>query len=125
MNEAQMDALLVKDIIHTLPRRFKANEAEYEEGIFHFDIEGEDGGAYTVQVQNGECTVVEGFEGTPNCVIRAKDKHYKKVETGQMNAQMAVMMGKLKISDLGEMIKFISYFKKLEELEFNTIVQIL
>ena len=117
MTSEQMEKLSTRDIIETLPKRFKANEAEHEEGIFHFDIEGDDGGEYTVKVENGICTVTEGFDGTPNCVIRAKDKHYKKVETGQMKAQMAVMMGKLKISDLGEMIKFISFFKKLEEVD--------
>ena len=117
MTTTEMLQLTAKDIIYTLPKRFKAHEAEGEEGIFHFNLEGESGGEFTVSVKDGVCSVTEGFEGIPDCVIRAKGENYKKVETGQMKAQLAVMMGKLKISDIGEMIKFISFFKKLEEVD--------
>jgi putative sterol carrier protein len=48
-------------------------------------------------------------------VVKASDQNYEDVELGRTNAQMAVMMGKIKISDIGVMMKFINYFERLFE----------
>jgi acyl-CoA dehydrogenase len=102
-----------KDIIYSLPQRLKAEKAANANAIFQFDIEGPNGGQFTAKLENGVCTVSDGLTGTPNCMIKAKDKDYEDVELGRTNAQMAVMMGKVKISNIGEMLKFIELFKRL------------
>ena len=102
-----------RDIIHSLPQRLKAEKAGTASAIFQFDIEGPNGGQFTATLENGTCTVTDGLIGTPNCIIKAKDKDYEDVELGRTNAQMAVMMGKVKISNIGEMLKFIEIFKRL------------
>ncbi|MBS1619290.1 MAG: SCP2 sterol-binding domain-containing protein, partial [Bacteroidetes bacterium] len=38
---------------------------------------------------------------------------YADIETGKTNPQMAFMMGKIKISNLGEMMKFMGLFRKM------------
>ena len=102
-----------KDIIYSLPQRLKADKAANANAIFQFDIEGPNGGQFTAKLENGVCTVSDGLNGTANCIIKAKDKDYEDVELGRTNAQMAVMMGKVKISNIGEMLKFIELFKRL------------
>lgn len=102
-----------KDIIYSLPQRLKAEKAANANAIFQFDIEGPNGGQFTAKLENGVCTVSDGLNGTANCIIKAKDKDYEDVELGRTNAQMAVMMGKVKISNIGEMLKFIELFKRL------------
>jgi putative sterol carrier protein len=102
-----------RDIIYSLPQRLKAEKAGSANAIFQFDIEGPNGGQFTAKLENGTCTVSDGLTGTPNCLIKAKDKDYEDVELGRTNAQMAVMMGKVKISNIGEMLKFIELFKRL------------
>jgi acyl-CoA dehydrogenase len=102
-----------RDIIKSLPERFKADKAEGLDSTFHFDVSGPNGGQFTVSVKNGACTVVDGFQGTPTCVVTTSDQVYEDTELGRTNPQMAVMMGKIKISNLGEMMKFVGLFRRL------------
>lgn len=103
------------DIIKSLPNRLNTEKAGDANVTFHFDISGERGGQYTVQVADGQCTVEEGHHGDPDCVVKTSDKNYEDVELGRTNPQMAVMMGKIKISDIGEMMKFVNYFERIAE----------
>jgi putative sterol carrier protein len=90
------------------------DEAEGQSGVFQFQLEGETGGDFTASVANGKCTVEEGLHGEPDCVISAAASDFEDAELGRVNRQMAVMMGKIKISNLGAMLKFIGMFSDLE-----------
>lgn len=103
------------EIIKSLPQRFKADKAVGVNTRFHFEIEGETGGHFTAIVVDGVCTVEDGLNGEAKCVVRAKATDYEDVELGRTNPQMAVMMGKIKISNLGEMMGFVNYFTRLTE----------
>lgn len=103
--------MTAKEIVLALPSRFKGGD---DSGLFHFKLDGESGGEFTVSVGNGSCTSVEGLEGEPDCVISAAASDFEDAELGRVNKQMAVMMGKIKISNLGAMMKFLGMFKELE-----------
>ncbi len=103
------------DIIKSLPQRFKPEKAQGVNTRFHFEIEGETGGHFTAIVMDGVCTVEDGLNGEAKCVVRAKAIDYEDVELGRTNPQMAVMMGKIKISNLGEMMGFVNYFQRLTQ----------
>ncbi len=103
-----------KEIILALPERFKADSSSGENGTFHFNIDGDNGGQFTVSVVDGQCTVAEGMNGDADCVISAQDTDFEDAELGRVNKQMAVMMGKIKISNLGAMLKFLSMFNDIE-----------
>ncbi len=105
-----------REIVMSLKERFRPEKAEpgYE-GIFHLNISGERGGKYTVSIANGDLTVDEGNNGPASCVVEAKDDVYEDVEWGRTNAQMAVMFGKIKVSDIGEMLDFIPLFHRCED----------
>ncbi|MBK6340402.1 MAG: SCP2 sterol-binding domain-containing protein [Bacteroidetes bacterium] len=103
-----------KEMILGMPSRFKADSAADETGRFHFELEGETGGNFTITVANGVCTSVEGLEGEADCVIRSLATDFEDAELGRTNKQMAVMMGKIKISNLGAMLKFLTMFNDLE-----------
>ena len=98
------------DIIKHLPNRLKTDKVGDQEGNFHWIVSGERGGEFTVTVKDAKCEVQKGLHGEPGCVIRASDQDFEDVQHGRTNAQMAVMMGKIKISNLGEMLKFMSFF---------------
>jgi putative sterol carrier protein len=107
--------MTAKEIMFDLPNRFKAEEAASETGTFHFQLSGENGGDYTVSVANGACTVTEGLAGEADCLITAEATDFEDAELGRTNKQMAVMMGKIKISNLGAMLKFIGMFRDIEQ----------
>lgn len=103
------------DIVRSLANRAKADKIAGVDTVFHFDIEGANGGQFTVAIKDGVCTVVDGHEGTAKCIVKTKDSDYEDVELGRSNPQMAVMMGKIKISNIGEMMNFTTYFTRLTD----------
>lgn len=104
----------VRDILFSLPKRFKADRAADTTATLHFDLSGEGGGQFTVSIAEGQCQVQDGHHGDPNCVVTAEASVYRDVELGKMAAEMAVMSGKLRISDLAVMMKFIKYFHRIK-----------
>lgn len=112
----EMDKLpeTAKEILYSLPGRLKEDKVDDStEGVFHFHMEGDGGGEFTITVKNKQVTVEEGLHGTATCDVKAKASDYADIELGKTNPQMAFMMGKIKISNLGEMMKFMGLFRKL------------
>lgn len=94
------------DFLMNLPNKVNALALEGMNTCFHFDLEGEGGGQVSVIVENGHMLSKEGLIGTANCVIKAQASDLKKVFKGELNPMMAILTGKLKISNQSEMLKF-------------------
>jgi alpha-methylacyl-CoA racemase len=99
----------IAQVLDSIPQRFREEKAEGYEALFHFDL-GEV--KRTVTIANGKCSVQDGLHGTPTCVVRAKEDIYLSLELGELNPQMALMTGKVKVSDLSEMMRFAKCFRK-------------
>ncbi len=106
--------MTAREIVLALPSRLKTEESAGQSGTFQFNLEGETGGEFTAVVADGVCTVTEGLSGEADCVITALATDFEDAEEGRVNRQMAVMMGKIKISNLGAMLKFIGMFSDIE-----------
>ncbi len=103
-----------REIILSLPSRLKAGAAEGLNFYYHFIISGTRGGSFTITINNGSCTAIEGLKGDdPKCIIQTSDETYEEVEYGRTNAQMAVMFGKIKVSNIPSLLKFIEMFNKI------------
>lgn len=104
-----------RDIIYSLPSRLKVDKVTVEEeSVFHFKLEGETGGEFTAHLKNKTVVVSDGLIGTATCEIKAKAKDYEDLEWGRGNPQMMFMMGKIKVSNLGEVMRFVTYFHRLK-----------
>lgn len=99
-------------MIQSLPSRMKTGMGAGISLVYHFKISGERGGEFTVKVDNGKCSVEPGLHGDPKCVVESTDRVYEEVEMGQTNAQMAVLFGKLKVSNIPSMLKFVEMFER-------------
>lgn len=100
--------------MQSLEQRFRPEKLEpgYET-VVHLDLEGKNGGQFTAEVRDGNCTISEGFRGEPKCTVKTSDAVYEEIELGKRSPEMAVMMGKIKISNLNEMLKFTKLFRRL------------
>ncbi len=106
--------MTAKEILYSLESRFITDRWNGKNVTYHLLLEGENGGDFTVQVQDGKCTVQEGLMGTPDCIVKSSAKTYEEIETGKTKAQVALFMGKLKISNIPLMLQFTEMFKRLE-----------
>jgi len=97
-----------RELLYALPAKVSPAAIEGLETVFHFDIEG--GGQYTISVDNGKIKVEDGLVGEPKCVVRASDANFINLVTGELNPMMALLTGKVKISNQSEMIKYAKIF---------------
>jgi alkylation response protein AidB-like acyl-CoA dehydrogenase/putative sterol carrier protein len=105
--------MTAKEILLSLPTRLKTDKAAGIDTTFHFNVNGPNGGEFTVWVRETVCEVKEGLHGEAKCIVTTVDTVYEDVELGRTNPQMAVMMGKIKITNIGEMMKFAGLFNRL------------
>lgn len=96
--------------IKELPEKVNKTAIEGMETNFHFDIEGDTGGQFTVELKDGEIVVNDGFIGEPECTVKASDTNLGKLLSGDLNPMMAIMTGKVKISNPGVMLKYAKIF---------------
>ena len=99
-----------RDFLYKLPAKISPEAIEGHETTFHFDIDGQNGGQYTVSVANGKVNVTEGLSGQPACVVRASEENFMKLIQGDLNPMMAILTGKVKISNQGEMLRYAKLF---------------
>ncbi len=75
--------------------------------VIHFNITGDAGGQWTMDLTKAADWVKTGSEGTPKMTITCSDADFVKIRQKQLNAQMAAMQGKLKFKpmDMGLAMK--------------------
>ncbi|HWB64239.1 MAG TPA: acyl-CoA dehydrogenase family protein [Chitinophagales bacterium] len=105
-----------RDIIYSLPNRLKADKVDDSAmHRFHFVLDGPTGGNFTVTLKEKNVVVLDGLVDEATCEIKAKASDYEDLELGRGNPQMMFMMGKIKVSNLGEVMKFVTYFNRVSQ----------
>ena len=98
------------EFLENLPAKVPAAALEGVSTVFHFEISGDGGGQRTVSVEGQQLKVEAGLNGSATCVVKADADDFMKVIRGDINPMMAVMTGKIKISNVGEMMKYAKMF---------------
>ena len=104
------------EILQSLPKRFLPEKAGDWETVFYFDISGPQGGQFTVKIIKGQCTVEPGFKEDAKCTVLVSDTTYRDVELGITKPEVAFMTGKIRVSDLTEMMQFTKLFQRLAKM---------
>lgn len=104
-NLPKIEISSAKDFFELLPEKIKKEWLIEIETNFHFNISGENGGEFSVEVREGELFIYDDLYGEAKCVIQSKDIHFIKLLNGQMNPVMAILTGKLKVSNQEEIMK--------------------
>lgn len=98
----------IKKFLFDLPQKANADALEGLSTLFHFDIA--DSGQFTVKLTDGKLEVTEGLSGEATCKVTTSAESFSKLLSGDLNPMMAMMTGKLKISNPGEMLKYAKMF---------------
>lgn len=90
---------------------FDSDKAAGVEAVFQFDLTGDDGAKYWVEVDDGDMTKGMGEHEDPTLTVIASADDYIQVVNGDMAAMSAFMAGKIKIKgDMGLALKLQSIF---------------
>lgn len=105
-----MADLTAKSILETeIPNLLKEKPelAKDINAIIHFNITGDQGGQWTLDLTKPSDWVSTGTTGEPKMTITVSDADFVKIRQKQLNAQMAAMQGKLKFKpmDMGLAMK--------------------
>lgn len=95
------------EIIQAMPNRFDANKAGDMNATIMFDLTGDNGGQWYANIADGSISVHDGAPESPKATIRMDADDFVKMSSGELNAMMAFMSGKIKVEgDLNSVMKF-------------------
>ena len=102
----------IAEIKEGMVEAFQPEKASGVNAIIQFDLTGENGGHFYLNINDGTIDVHDGMADNPKTTIVATTEDYYKVATGELGAMPAVMSGKLKIKgDMGVAMKMQQMFK--------------
>jgi putative sterol carrier protein len=101
----------VKETFDAMGGRFRPDRAQGVKATIQYDITGEGGGSYHVDIADGRCAVQDGAAASPSLTLTMAAPDWLDMVGGKLNGQMAFMSGKLKIKgDMGLAMKLAGMF---------------
>ena len=98
----------VAELFNSMPGRFQADKAEGTNMGILFDLSGDDGGQYFVNINDGKLDVSPGAPAAaPSATVKMSAEDFSAMSSGALNPMMAFMTGKIKVDgDLNSGMKF-------------------
>jgi putative sterol carrier protein len=96
-----------------LPKGIAANadKARDIDAVYQFDISGDGGGTWVIDLTKDADWISEGPSDDAQCTIGVSAEDWLGIMNGKLNAMQAFMMGKLKVSgDMGLATKLQTVF---------------
>lgn len=104
----------MKEVLAGITTALQNNAAKNKgvNGVFQFDISGDDPMAFYFKLDDGAPSVGEGSADSPSITISMAAPDFKDMIDGKLNGTMAFMSGKLKLKgDMGLAMKLESLLK--------------
>lgn len=101
-----------KQIFNELPNRFNPATAGDWKTTIQFNISGDKGGNFTVNIGDGKAEVTEGTSDKASATITTSDQTYIGIISGTVNPMTAFTLGQLKVSgNIGDVMKLQNLMK--------------
>jgi len=113
VDESAAGPVTIEQLMQSLAGRVRPEKVTGWNGVFHFTFDGANKPSWTMRVQDGRCQVDEGHHGDADCTLKTKEKTFIGIQTGTVNPEAAFMMGKIRVTNLPLMIRFVQAFRTL------------
>ncbi|MBI5548509.1 MAG: SCP2 sterol-binding domain-containing protein [Deltaproteobacteria bacterium] len=102
-----------KEFFDKMPESFQKDVAAKISCLYQFDLGGEGGGKWFVEVRNGELAMGEGEKPNPDVTLVAKAQDYIDIAEGRKSPMLAMATGAFKIKgNMGLAMKLEKIFKR-------------
>jgi putative sterol carrier protein len=102
-----------KEIIEAMPAAFDPEKAPDLEATFQFELSGEGGGTWVIDIANGSCEVREGPVESPSVIIGMSAADYVAMAKKELDQIKAFMAGRIQVKgDINLALKFDSLFPR-------------
>ena len=88
------------DLVKMMKEKVDTADSGKTKGVnsmFQFDLSGDSGGVFHVNVTDDQTDVIEGAHDSPNATISMTADDFQSMLEGKLNAASAFMAGKLKV----------------------------
>ena len=86
----------VRETFEAMPGRFRPDRAQGVSAIIQYDISGEGGGSYHVEIADGRCVLREGPAATATLTLSMSAPDWLDMLAGKLSGQTAFMSGRLR-----------------------------
>ncbi len=86
-----------KEIIEAMPSAFVPERAKGIKATYQFELTGEGGGNWVIEIADQQCQVREEVADKPDATISLAAADYVALVKGELDAMGAFMQGKLKV----------------------------
>ena len=101
----------LEKLFQNMPNVFDAEKAGEMAATVQFNLSGDGGGDWYVQIAGGQCTTHKGTTEDATATIKMDATDYADMTSGKLNAITAFMQGKVKVEgDLNTVMKFQTLF---------------
>jgi acyl dehydratase/putative sterol carrier protein len=94
--EIKMAFTDVKEVFDKMASVFNPSAAGSLNAVFQYDITGDGGGKWAVEVKEGTCNVTEGAHASPSVTMTMAADTWLAIVNKELNGMQAFMSGKLK-----------------------------
>jgi putative sterol carrier protein len=99
-----------REFFETINERFHPEKAQGIVATILYDLEGEDGGIWTVTVQDNTVWAEEGAVPNPNLTVKTKATDFVQIVNGDLNPMNAFMSGRIRGDNMNLAMKMIQFF---------------
>jgi len=105
-----------QQVFDAMPAAFRPQKAGATELALQFNVSGDEGGEWTVEIGDGVCKTSPGQADDPIAIIDMSGRDFLAVFGGKLNAVAAYMSGRIKVSgDVMSIMHLLSFFEMPQE----------